>query len=388
MASGPAATVLVADGNPDDLAFVETYLRDRGHRCVVANGVEDMLAHVSTNPTIEVVLVAVGGETFDGFALTSAIRARDQGKRLPICLLAEAREPVSLERVVEIRADDLLVKPLEPMELDLRVRALAAQRRMQIELIESHRVIIEQRDELLRMEAHRRDLTAMLVHDLKSPLHTILGNGRLVEDRVASDPFTHEAVADIVAAADAMHRMVLDLQDVDRAEAERLPVTFGPASLRQMLDEAHRVMRVRLEDARLHLVIELPDELDEAWLDAAVVNRVLVNLLDNSARYAPARSGIHVIVGAEDGGLRIVVADSGPGVPPDDRDVIFDRYRQLDDRHRSRGGRGLGLAFCRLAVEAHGGRIWVEENDPQGSRFVLTLPQAFRRAVGVEALPT
>jgi two-component system sensor histidine kinase/response regulator len=110
-------------------------------------------------------------------------------------------------------------------------------------------------------------------------------------------------------------------------------------------------------------------------VDPDLLRRLLANLVENAIRHAPAKSKVFVKTRDEEGGLVIRVIDSGRGVPPDLRERIFDPFIQLEglDRPETRGGRGLGLTFCKLAAEAHGGRIWVEDASP-GSVFVVSLP--------------
>ena len=109
---------------------------------------------------------------------------------------------------------------------------------------------------------------------------------------------------------------------------------------------------------------------------AGLLRRVAENLLDNAIRYAPPGSQIEVVLEPKDGGAGLAVCDRGPGVPERYRDRIFDRFAQLDADASARTSRGLGLAFCRVMADAHGGRIWVEEPDGGGARFRMWLPEA------------
>jgi signal transduction histidine kinase len=136
---------------------------------------------------------------------------------------------------------------------------------------------------------------------------------------------------------------------------------------------------------------------DEALLDidAEKIERVLLNLVDNALKFSPGGGQIVVRLhapgtnGAPPHFCRVDVSDSGPGIPPEDRAYIFDRFAQLRGQRARRRGSGLGLTFCKLAVEAHGGRIWVEDNSGSGSVFSFTLPlAAIDRSRSTEELPS
>ena len=122
------------------------------------------------------------------------------------------------------------------------------------------------------------------------------------------------------------------------------------------------------------LALDVADDAGTASLDADLVRRVLENLADNALKYAP---GGKVTFGARADGAsaRITVADDGPGIPAEARAAVFEKYARIDGSPHADRSRGLGLTFCRLAVEAHGGRIWVEEATPRGAVFCMTLPR-------------
>ncbi len=113
------------------------------------------------------------------------------------------------------------------------------------------------------------------------------------------------------------------------------------------------------------------------WADGEKIQRVLVNLLDNALRYTPFGGRIALSAAPDGDYLRICVEDSGAGVPPEARTRVFDKYAQLENKaFRGHKGSGLGLAFCKLAIEAHGGRIWIEDGSLGGAAFCFTLPLA------------
>jgi len=235
---------------------------------------------------------------------------------------------------------------------------------------------------LARTQQQKEELTSLIVHDLKSPLVSIASNAHYVAGDTDLTDKRRAALGDIEIAAESMGRMVMNILDISQSEDGSLASDLGDVRLAVLIDEVQRHVGQRARQEGLSLEVTLALDDDKIHADRDLVRRVLENLLDNSIKYASAGSVVHVDVRGPvdlDGvaGVEMRVRDSGPGIPEEYRTRIFEKYFQLErdvSAHR-RVSRGLGLAFCKLAVEAHGGKIWVEDNRPQGSCFVVQLPR-------------
>jgi signal transduction histidine kinase len=128
-----------------------------------------------------------------------------------------------------------------------------------------------------------------------------------------------------------------------------------------------------VEKKEQELTIDVPAALPLVWVDQDMITRVLTNLLDNAAKFTPIKGKIRLQIEREGAKLLFTVSDTGPGISEESREQIFQRFRRLESARRTRGT-GLGLSFCKLAVEAHGGQIWVESGLGDGSRFTFSLP--------------
>jgi two-component system, sensor histidine kinase and response regulator len=182
----------------------------------------------------------------------------------------------------------------------------------------------------------------------------------------------------IASAADNMLRMVHNLLDVSRAEDASLSLRLQHVDVSALVQKTCALMARRSEDKRVSLHAEIAREGLMLDADADLLRRVVENLIDNASRYSSANGRVTVRVFEDGKELALQIADQGPGVPPDQRERIFEKYAQLDrkvDRAQQRFGRGIGLAFVKLAVQAHKGRIWVEDNQPVGARFELRFPR-------------
>ena len=239
------------------------------------------------------------------------------------------------------------------------------------------------RDQALRTELLeevdrlRHALLGAVSHDLRTPLATmkVASSTLLAPPNPLSESDAHELYGLIDVETDRLTRLVTSLLDMTRIDAGALVARLAPTPVRTMVDETVAALRPQMADHVLE--VDVADALPDVEADQLLIGQVLANLLDNASRHAPPGTVITVV--AEQRGDRVAVAvtDRGPGVPPEEREAIFDRFVRFDT-----GGRtGLGLAIARTFVGAHGGRIWVEDTPVGGARFVFTLTPATVPAV-------
>jgi len=167
--------------------------------------------------------------------------------------------------------------------------------------------------------------------------------------------------------------MILNLLDISRADEGKLVAKRSDVDLEALVREVTRELELAAGDR--HVAFEVALAARRIRADEDLLRRTLANLIENAIRHAPKNSVVRITSRAKPDATEIDVTDSGAGVPAAMRERIFDPFTQLEaaDRSTTRGGRGLGLAFCKLAVEAHGGRIWTEDANP-GATFVLRIP--------------
>lgn len=233
--------------------------------------------------------------------------------------------------------------------------------------------------DLQRAEALRNDLTRMIVHDLRNPLTAVTANLDLM-NKVNAQPeqaiFMRRLIAGARGSGQRMIGLIDDLLNVSKFEAGELRPVRAPVYLPGLLAERAPAYQAQAEREQKTFTLRLPLEAPEVLAEASLIGRTIDNLVSNAFKYTDA--GGHVEVGLElrANELLVYVRDDGEGVPPEFLTRIFDKYVQATDKQgRSlRKGTGLGLTFCRMAVEAHGGRIWVESQRQQGSTFFFTLP--------------
>ena len=233
-----------------------------------------------------------------------------------------------------------------------------------------------QNRQLLELEQLRQETIDLIVHDLYNPLGSI----SLALDMLAmlipqqTQDESRQLLDIAILGATRLTRLVDNLLEVSSIEAGESELELTCWDMGALICEVTRSLLLP-GDNLIQLRLDIAPELPEIEADRQKVERVLINLLDNALKYMPDGGTICVQAGMEEGQVRISVSDDGPGIPVEDRERIFERYTRADQNRGNRRGYGLGLAYCRLAVQAHGGRIWVEEDEnTAGSRFVFILP--------------
>jgi signal transduction histidine kinase len=280
-------------------------------------------------------------------------------------------------------------------ERDRRLaEAMAEQVATSLEHAESFRALEQQADQirrlnldleqqnarLMELEQLRNDLVSMIVHDMRAPLTSVIASMRWVERSAGDGLSAPLAEAHRIGrrSAEELLGMVNDLLDVARSEEGRLELDRSPQSLADLAAAAIEQTRYLAEERRLEITTQVPADLPAVEVDRNKIVRVLVNLIGNAIKFTPVGGRILVAARRQDSHwVATSVEDNGEGIPPEFHAHIFDKFGQVATRQ---GGRkmstGLGLAYCRMAVEAHGGMIGVESRPGEGARFTFTLPAA------------
>jgi signal transduction histidine kinase len=236
-----------------------------------------------------------------------------------------------------------------------------------------------EKEQLLELQRVRQETSDLVVHDLRNPLGTIYGALSMFEMVLPEDILrdNRELVDLANAACERMRRLVDSLLDVAKLETGEMLITLKATDLRPVLEDAAHQQALATQMRGIQIKVAAPDDLLPVLIDVEKIERVLANLLDNAIKYSPDDEVITLAAEVDDDRHQLVVSvtDRGPGIPVEERERVFERFAQVAGQNPMRRGFGLGLTFCRLAVEGHGGHIWIEGGpDGRGSRFVFTLP--------------
>jgi two-component system sensor histidine kinase/response regulator len=368
---GVPATILVVDDNVQNRALAQATLEDEGYRVVLAAGGEAGIAAFEREHP-DCVLLDVRMPDVDGPAACERIRALPGGRDTPIVFVTAQRDVDTFDRTVRAGGDDFMTKPFRPNELVARVDAALKLRRLATERSELYGQVKQQRDDLQRLQLQKEQLVAFLVHDLKNPVNAIELQAELVlRDRDASER-SRRAATKIREEGRSLIRMITTLLDIAKADEGRLDPIRQPIDLRALVASVIEELEARAHAAGVRLTCGV--EVPAISADPDLFRRVLENLVENAIQHAPEDSEVRITALPSEGGVVVRVRDAGAGVAPEQRERVFERFVQ-GQHEPTRSNRGLGLAFCKLTIEAHRGRIWIEDAAP-GAVFCLWIDHA------------
>ena len=223
------------------------------------------------------------------------------------------------------------------------------------------------------LDALREDLMSMIYHDLRSPLANIISSHDILETLLPKDPSIMPVFQIAVRSTDRMQRLINSLLDIKRLESGQ-PITNPKfVNTTALIQESVEALEPTYKGKQQTIEINLDEDLPDLFADEGMIKRVVINLLENAIKFTPLDGKIQLSAKLVDHQILISIKDSGPGIPDGAQERIFNKFTRLDAKSFPKGI-GLGLAFCKLAVNAHDGKIWVESEIGKGSQFNILLP--------------
>jgi signal transduction histidine kinase len=230
--------------------------------------------------------------------------------------------------------------------------------------------------ELEIASGHKSEFLASMSHELRTPLNAISGFAQVLRKQVFGEinAKQHEYLGDILSSADHLLALINDVLDLSKVEAGQIELRVAPFSLREALERGVVMVRERASKEGVQVGLAATPDVGTVSGDERRIRQVIFNLLSNAVKFTPAGGAVDVSAVRVDGEVQIAVADTGPGIAPEDQERIFEEFQQTEAGLAQHEGTGLGLALSKRLVELHGGRIWVDSEPGSGSTFVFTLP--------------
>jgi signal transduction histidine kinase len=371
--------ILIADDVAANVELLADQLQILGFRTVSASdGPSALAACFEHRPDLCLLDVSMPAgdlgvpDRQTGFEVCRRIKRDSRTSRIPVIFVTALNDTADRVKAIEAGGDDFLTKPHNRLVLGARVRSLLKLKGATDALEDSLRKLRE-------LEKVRDDLMKMIVHDLKSPLTSVLATLEMAIDG-DFDPVTDRqkaALSDAQDKAQELLALIDDLLQIARIEEGAMHLDPQPIAPDDFFTELLHDWQVRLEAAGARASMEIAADAPTFVADRTLLRRVVGNLLQNAIVHASDRVSVRLSARRDPEGVLITVADDGPGIPPEYHEVIFRKFEtvKLQTAPRVRGS-GLGLAFCKLAIDAHGGRIWVQSAAGRGSQFHILLPLA------------
>jgi two-component system NtrC family sensor kinase len=376
------ARILIVDDEPVNVRLLERVLATAGYRSVegITDPREALARYRALQP--DLVLLDLMMPHLDGIAVLGQLKAEMGEDYRPVLVLTADVTLDARRRALEAGATDFLTKPFEQVEVLLRIGNMLETRRL-YGALEAHnrsleQMVRERTERLLQSEkiATMGSLLAGVAHELNNPLAVLSGHVQLLRE-TAGDPEIAVRTDKILDAADRCVRIVRNFL----ALARQRPPERGRVHVKEVARGAVELLGYQLRTAGIDVTMGIPDGLPAVWADRHQLHQVLVNLVGNAQqamRHHAGRRAVEIAArhDAARGRVRLEVADTGPGMPPEVRARIFEPFFTTKPVGE---GTGLGLSLCRSMIEEHGGTIDVASEPGQGARFLIELPVATER---------
>lgn len=384
--------ILIVDDEASNIKLLKAMLKPERYSTYEAADGEQALREVGClHPDLILLDVMMPG--IDGFEVCRRLKQDDATKAIPVVMVTALKGKEHSIKAMEAGADDFLNKPVDRIELLVRVKSLLRIKSYHDEILANYRQIAQKNQELESLEKAREVLTHMIVHDLNNPITAISGILQVMLKTADLHPPTQlKKLKSCQRYCLEMNEMVQSLLDVNRMEQGKLKPRKKPSDITAWVEEVVEQFTIRASSRKISLHMKKIGHIPCLNLDSKLLRRVLANLLSNAVRHTPAwgRVAVEVSFLPESSSLRLSVIDTGPGIAPQHQKKVFDKFQQMDLKRAGVkvGASGLGLTFCKMAVEAHGGKIWIHsDGDGRGTRFVFVIPDDSGIAARVVPVP-
>jgi two-component system sensor histidine kinase/response regulator len=369
-----AGLLLVVDDDAANRDVLSRRLTRQGHDVRTASNGSDAL-RAMRETAFDLVLLDIMMPDMDGYEVLGHIKADGRLQHIPVIMISALNEMQSVVRCIEAGAEDYLAKPFDPTLLRARIGACLDKKRSRDRETELFDQLQANYERLQEVEKLRDDMRNMIVHDLRTPLTSVIVGVEMLAKHGGLNEEQRLMMGIATSGGKTLLGMINDLLDVEKMEAGETQLQYSKVSAATLVAGAIEQVGLLAEMEQTALVADVSAGLPLFAGDENHLSRTLVNLIGNAIKFT--RGGTVTIAASQDGqSIRFAVRDTGHGIPAEAFDRIFEKFGQLDARNKV--GTGLGLAFCKLAVEAHGGRITVESTPGVGSTFSFTVPMVAR----------
>lgn len=375
----PKQTILIVDDETMNIKLIKAFLLKEGYHFLTAMDGEEAL-EIANDTIPDLILLDVMMPGIDGFEVCLRLKEKEGFKDVPIIMVTALMEKENKVKAMEVGADDFICKPLDRTELIVRIKSLLRIKSYHDDLLKSYHEISRKNEKLREMEKVKEGLTNMIIHDLNNYFMAIFSNLELMS--LLSKPYDTDLkknISNCLSNTSEVSELVRGLLDIHKMEEGKLILEKKEINIGTLV-KAIIVSLGNIADKK-NIYMKFLETSNETRIrgDSSILKRVMTNLLSNAFRHTPNGGKIEIEINPnqQNGSICLSVKDNGNGLAPKYHEKIFEKFEQVNLKKEgvSCGTSGLGLSFCKLAVEAHQGKIWVEsEGKDQGCTFKVTLP--------------
>lgn len=377
-------SILIVDDEARNIKLIKGMVMSELYDIATASGGQEALDYLKSHQP-DLILLDVMMPDIDGFEVCRHLKQDEATQGIPILMVTALMEREHRVKAMEAGADDFLSKPVDRTELLVRIKSLLRIKSYHDKVLESNAQISAKNDRLEKLERTKDELTHMVVHDLMNPLTVVnMGVDLLMLDSSHFQPEQQKTLQQCHYNCDELKRMIQSLLDIHRMEDGKLTPDCREIDVTKMIDQLVLSFRASAQYNQVTLTFNQNPAGSHIYADEMLIKRVVSNLISNAIRHTKPGGAVRIGVDGNRGdkAMRLSISDTGEGIDPEYHEKIFERFEQVQLKRTGAkvGSSGLGLAFCKMAVEAHGGNIWVEsDGSGNGSTFHFSLPAEAQR---------
>lgn len=363
-------TILAVDDNAANLGVISDHLKQCGYRVLVARDGESAIERAAYGKP-DLILLDVLMPGMDGYETCQQLKAQASLAEIPVIFMTALSDTSDKLRAFQCGGVDYITKPFQREEMLARVKTHLIITKQRLDLKKSY-------EKLETTQQMKDDLAHMIVHDLRTPIWGLKGYCELLgESEPEMSDNGRSLIDQMIAVTSSLLEMVSSILDVNKMEAGAMNLCVSRFDLEETIRSVFGKLAALKGECRLELLPTNGSTPVLMTADQGLVERTVENLVGNAVKFTPEKGGeIRVGIEALPYLVRVSISDNGYGIPKEYRERIFEKFGQAESRRTLRKySTGLGLPFCRLVVESHGGRIWLGEKEERGSVFHFELPR-------------
>lgn len=353
-----SSKIMIVDDELSMRTYVQMMLEPQGYELLLLESGLELIDELSKPNIPDLIILDVIMPMMNGFEACKKIKANPRWQHIPVILVTVLETKEAILKGMEAGADDFIQKPINFNELQARVRSMLR--------------IKNQYDELQKILHLREELSNMVVHDMSSPITLIQLHTALLEQQL-TDPQQREHLEMIQLAAERLDSFTNDMLMMAKFEHSKLKINPTDVDIKEMVLNVEKHFSIMAKSKHIELKLELPEQPLKFFVDQHLFSRVIANLLTNALQYSPAHSKVILRLQAWNKHLKLQVIDEGVGIPQADQERIFNKFEVVELKKKGIKQIGLGLTFCKMVVDAHAGKIYVQANQPAGSIFTVEI---------------
>lgn len=371
------AKILVVDDSQESIDLLIYFLKPSGYQVFSAKNGEEALKEVEKNPP-DIILLDIMLPKLDGYEVCKRLKGKQSTFHIPIIMITALKELKDKIRALEAGADDFVTKPFDNVELLARVKSLLRIKHYYDEILKRNKELERQKEALLREDLLKKELTNLIVHDMKNPLFVIQGNLQMMEmngeetTKQSQEVYTKR----IARSSRSLLRMILNLLDISRLEQQKMEIEPVPADLNSLVNEIVDAFKDIPEHQSKSVHIKLHEALSNVYVDKDIFERVLENCFNYTFQNTP--EFMSILVETEpmpNSQICLKISHDGKPIPEEYKEKIFQKNAQPELKKAGyKPARGLGLIFCKMAMEEQGGKIYLSREIKDQNCFILEIP--------------